>query len=62
MKIIWAKKETANRRYETCKQCDQLSSILKRCKQCGCFMKIKTKMLNQECPLGKWKSPINSWN
>jgi len=26
----------------------------KNCKQCGCFMTIKTKYEAAKCPLGKW--------
>ena len=27
-----------------------------RCRQCGCFIKIKTALLSSECPIGKWPS------
>jgi hypothetical protein len=25
-----------------------------RCPECGCFIKLKAKLLSEECPLGDW--------
>jgi hypothetical protein len=41
-------------RYSVCLECPELISLTKQCKQCGCFMNIKTKLNNATCPLGKW--------
>lgn len=45
---------TADARYSTCKECPEFLSLTKQCKQCGCVMPLKVKLLNAECPLGKW--------
>jgi hypothetical protein len=37
-----------------CKRCPSLSAMLFICKECGCFMKVKTKIPTAKCPLGKW--------
>jgi hypothetical protein len=46
--------DLANGRYEICKGCPELIKATKQCKQCGCFMAIKTKLAHASCPIGKW--------
>lgn len=41
-------------RYEICESCPELTKHTKQCKQCGCFMKLKVKLAEASCPLGKW--------
>lgn len=45
--------EEKNKRYSICESCPELM-ITKQCKQCGCFMPAKTKLLYAVCPLQKW--------
>lgn len=44
----------STRRYDICKACPELIDLTKQCKQCGCLMPLKTKLLRAECPLKKW--------
>ena len=53
MKML-APKELAKKRLKVCSQCPRLFKPTYTCKECGCFMKFKTKILNVKCPLGKW--------
>lgn len=46
-------KEIHDTRMEICKNCDKLNTI-NFCKQCGCFMPLKTWLKSSNCPLGKW--------
>ena len=46
--------EESERRYDICKSCPELIDLTKQCKQCGCFMAMKTKLVKAECPLKKW--------
>jgi hypothetical protein len=46
--------EEADRRYSICQSCPSFLKLTKQCKECGCFMHLKTKLQNAECPLGKW--------
>lgn len=46
--------EDANARLDICKQCPELIGATKQCKQCGCVMPLKVKLLRATCPLGKW--------
>jgi len=46
--------EYAVKRLDICASCDRLFKPTYTCKECGCFMKIKTSLKSAECPLGKW--------
>lgn len=41
-------------RYSTCEKCEHLTRHTKQCRECGCFMKLKVKLAEAVCPLGKW--------
>lgn len=40
-------------RMSICNACDRIS-LLKFCKECHCFMPVKTYLSFAKCPLGKW--------
>ena len=40
------------KRIQTCGACEHHTGM--RCKVCGCFTHVKTKMLHEDCPIGKW--------
>lgn len=45
--------DIAKERLAICQECPlYLSTGI--CSQCGCFMSVKTKLPNAECPEGKW--------
>jgi hypothetical protein len=46
--------EIAQKRLDMCLGCDRLIKITNQCKECGCFMNLKTKLPNAFCPIGKW--------
>ena len=47
--------EIARQRLSVCESCPRLTKTTKQCKECGCFMVLKVKIKNAECPLSKWK-------
>jgi rRNA maturation endonuclease Nob1 len=47
-------RDIRNERYDICKGCDRLFAPTKTCKECGCFMAMKTWLKGASCPLGKW--------
>jgi rRNA maturation endonuclease Nob1 len=47
-------REIRDGRYHTCLDCDRLFSPTRMCKECGCFMAMKTWLKEAHCPLGKW--------
>lgn len=50
----FASDELRSIRIEICNSCPELFALTNQCKKCGCFVKHKTKLVSQECPLGKW--------
>lgn len=46
--------EIATERFSICKSCPQYIKSTTQCKECGCIMKLKTKLPNASCPIGKW--------
>lgn len=51
---IWVDQEDAQARFDICKKCEHLFKPTSTCKQCGCFMKVKVKLQNSTCPVGRW--------
>ena len=41
-------------RYSLCQDCPEFIKLTSQCKQCGCIMKLKTKLKAAACPIGKW--------
>ena len=41
-------------RMAVCQKCPRLFKLTHTCKECGCFMALKTKLKDATCPLGKW--------
>ena len=50
----YADEKIAVERMVICESCPRLIKITKQCKECGCFMSIKTRLEKATCPLGKW--------
>ena len=47
-------KELIEARLDICKQCPWLDKRLMKCRQCGCFMKLKSTLKQASCPIGNW--------
>ena len=41
-------------RIRICYRCDSFDIVTEKCKECGCFMRYKTKLKTAKCPLKKW--------
>lgn len=41
-------------RFSICQQCPEFIKLTTQCKKCGCIMKLKTRLQEAECPIGKW--------
>lgn len=49
-----ASTELATERLKICEACPQFRVSMRNCKMCNCFMDLKTKLLNADCPMSKW--------
>jgi hypothetical protein len=45
----------SKKRLDICLNCDRLFKPTVQCKECGCFMTLKTKIAHATCPLNKWE-------
>jgi hypothetical protein len=50
----YVSEEDAAKRLDICKACPRLIKATSQCKECGCFMNLKTKLADASCPLHKW--------
>jgi hypothetical protein len=50
----YVSEEDAKARLDICKACPRLIKGTNQCKECGCFMNLKTKLKDASCPLHKW--------
>jgi len=51
---VMVSKRVAAHRLVRCESCERLEGA--RCLECGCFIKVKAKLVAAECPLGKWEA------
>ena len=49
-----AQVDIVQERYAICESCEFFRPKSKSCSKCGCFMKLKTKLKDAHCPVGKW--------
>lgn len=47
-------RNVARERFNICRECPELIKPINVCGQCGCLMKLKTKLADATCPLNKW--------
>jgi predicted Zn-ribbon and HTH transcriptional regulator len=50
----YANQDLSTVRLSICQECPELIKLTTQCKQCGCFMTLKTKIEAAKCPIGKW--------
>lgn len=53
-------KEKKQERLSICHSCEFYNSTLSQCKQCGCFLEIKTLWASEKCPIDKWGPEIET--
>ena len=53
-KTQYVEPEVKDERLEICKACPFLIKATNQCKKCGCFMNLKTMLLDAVCPEHKW--------
>ena len=50
----YTSREIRDARLDVCRGCDRLFKPTRTCRECGCFMGLKTWLGKATCPLGKW--------
>ncbi len=54
MKVLIARKDLAQERYNVCKTCPAFKPVVRVCNRCNCFMPVKVKFAQAACPAGRW--------
>ncbi|TMQ34355.1 MAG: tetratricopeptide repeat protein [Planctomycetota bacterium] len=44
--------EARHKRLQTCQTCEHFTGL--RCRVCGCFVNVKSRLPHEDCPIGKW--------
>ena len=52
--LFFTTPEQKQERLAICYACDRWKPSTRQCKECGCFMDLKSKIKAADCPLGKW--------
>jgi tetratricopeptide (TPR) repeat protein len=47
--------EAQRKRLQVCASCEHHTGV--RCRVCGCFTQVKSRLLQEDCPIGKWPEP-----
>jgi hypothetical protein len=47
-------KQLVEERLSICRDCEFFNSLTVGCNKCGCFLRMKTKLHNATCPIGRW--------
>lgn len=60
-KVLVVSDEVYRERIMTCKSCDMYDELENRCKECGCYVPGKAKIILDSCPLDKWGVDNSDW-
>jgi hypothetical protein len=52
--LLQSPKITQTERYSICLACEHFNQTTKQCSVCKCFMKLKVKLVESACPIGRW--------
>lgn len=53
-KPVMVSRDRRAKRMAACQKCSSLRHSDIRCMECGCFLKIKTRLTTATCPNGEW--------
>jgi len=48
-------------RVTICKGCPEYLELQNECRNCGCYIPMKAKIILDSCPLGKWTEDKEGW-
>lgn len=46
--------ELSDERLKVCGSCMHFKKLVRQCELCGCFLDLKTKLLQASCPIDLW--------
>ena len=54
----YTSKDIRDERLAVCRGCERLWKPTRTCRECGCFMGLKTWLSDATCPIGKWDKAL----
>ena len=48
-------------RISICRSCDKFKEIENECKECGCYIPAKARIILDSCPIDKWGMDQSDW-
>lgn len=54
--------ELFQERINICNSCEKYDAGPNRCKECGCYLDVKARLILDSCPLGKWTESVENWD
>jgi len=60
-KVLFVSDEVYKERTLICKSCDMYDELENRCRECGCYVPAKAKIILDSCPLNKWGVDSSNW-
>ncbi len=61
-KVLFVNDEVYKERMTICKSCDRYDEFENRCRECGCYLPAKAKIILDSCPLNKWDVDASNWD
>ena len=59
--FLFVSEDVYKERYSVCRGCEKFDEIENKCKECGCYIPAKARVVLDSCPLGKWTEDKDSW-
>lgn len=61
-KDLMAGDDLFQERMNICIACDRYDQGPNRCKECGCYLDVKARLILDSCPLKKWTESTENWD
>lgn len=59
--VFFISDEVHKKRIKICQSCEHYDSKKHRCKECGCFLEMKSRISVESCPIGAWTENNEAW-
>jgi hypothetical protein len=61
-KALFVSDEIYAERVSICRSCEKINELENSCRECGCYIPAKAKIILDSCPLKKWDMDKEGWD